>query len=1649
MRSVEDENILKDICDSNGINYNALHRNHNGIDSNVQVLEMFFSGLPRLITLQSFPNLIKLVIVNQNIERIEGLETCINLQELWITESKLTQIEGLNRCTHLQRLYLYANAIKTIERLDGLQRLEHLWLNENLITKIEGLSGAKHLKDLNLASNQIKFIGTSLAENTELQVLNLADNKISSFQDITILTALPKLRNIAFSDPVYGAKSPVASMANYHVHILYHLPHLEYIDGLHISTRQVAEQAEATVTKKKMWYHMKSKTLEREYDEFEIRLKQLRKKNEHVPEEHTRLLMKCLQHYKQELHVPETNHRARTATGDHNKREKFEKKIELLRQRLVIWQNILNSLNVQYDIAHFILLQQKAQLASRIQLELISGGNIRFEEGTVNDVWYNAAKDLLLSRFCSAIYNRYNITGIKIHRITRLFNRPKKLQFDHSLDFILDDEEDSAKTKSIQSKLEYLFYNTQPLRRDQNNHMHQFTTIESICEHGFPNIDIYKQLNHEEAVTFSNSLAVCDYPRIEQAGSHNRDKYRFGSVLLAKVYIGSSTTTQAKELPFPEYKADSSITPKNYPNYASLSRHVSFPERVVSKTEHCDCGAQQQQWFIFDPLHAYAEYIIEYEYLFSVANNTLSDQISRIKLGKMDETTVTTYVDEINHDNYILPSKDDELPPKINELTEESLLEITHEKTLSNIIELNLACCNLQSIKILSNLKNLRSLNLAFNDLVKLDDLCYFYSLESIDLSYNKLITLDGIKGLTKLTYFIATNNFLKKSLEEILILKRYCPNILNLDLRGNPFDKLESYRARTLALLPSLVAIDGTNVTPDEREQAEQCQPDQSCSLDNLILHSRTYPHRPRDLRSYFIAKYYDIYTNDPLGVHQPKIDDTYWMSKVTSLCLNNIYLTHLPDLSNMLCLRWASFDNNCLIKIQGLEGLVKLEELSIENNFLTALDGIENLSNLSRLNVSRNDITDINGHIINSLIKLSYLAIDHNRLHSLAKLSGCLTLIELYAGNNLIKNIRDIFHLKTLSNLLILDLWGNPICHEADKYRLFIIYHLKTLRAFDGFAVEIQESGEAREAFGGKLTPDFIVEKLGHSDFSEIKNLELPQSSIRGVELNAQFPALKCINLEHNQLTNFSGLIHLPNLKVLCLNYNRVESILHRPTKPRLDHRGKPIIENVDNRIVLENLEVLHLAYNNISDLAALQLNKIPSLRSLFLQGNEITKVEGLEALRNLRELVLDKNKIRVITETSFFYQTNLVELHLEENRIRELAFFDRMIKLEKLFLGSNKIPETIEIERLNQLLCLNELSLINNPVSRKSSYRFFVMHKLPQIQILDEQLISEEERFRAEVYYAENSQQNVSSANLSEYFPGFLTTNQQPPQQSQLLQQQQQQQQPMRINQIAFNDGFGSSFLIDQIRHRQMQIRAAAANINNPNGKMNNAHLFNEINHERKKLGRKIFQIHLTLQFAAEKRCSNQDELIETYEKMILKLYKDDDWPKQEQLNKIFPYVSETIYLSGLNIRDEIFYKSFFISNFYRTNFVYIGISMYQHKNFSARCVLYGSANNFTSNHQRILRLLYILISCGIILLSLIICSIINDRRQAKLKQEIMDDKHTIVPKKSVTVFIDRDRKSSSKRGDINRMTMARLNSMTDNERSSAVHSFSQSS
>ena len=87
----------------------------------------------------------------------------------------------------------------------------------------------------------------------------------------------------------------------------------------------------------------------------------------------------------------------------------------------------------------------------------------------------------------------------------------------------------------------------------------------------------------------------------------------------------------------------------------------------------------------------------------------------------------------------------------------------------------------------------------------------------------------------------------------------------------------------------------------------------------------------------------------------------------------------------------------------------------------------------------------------------------------------------------------------------------------------------------------------------------------------------------------------------------------------------------------------------------------------------------------------GNEISKVEGLESLVDLMELVLDRNKIKQIGEYSFVSQRRLQELHVEENRLRSLANLQCLEALKRLYAGNNRI----QVVLLSRILCTVTLS------------------------------------------------------------------------------------------------------------------------------------------------------------------------------------------------------------------------------------------------------------------------------------------------------------------------------------------------------------------
>ncbi|KAL4237983.1 Leucine-rich repeat-containing protein 9 [Mactra antiquata] len=1236
----EEDEIMKEVCSNNGISFMKVI--NGGEDANrVDLLEVFFLGYPKMVGLNLFPNLRKLVIINQPLlQRIEGLQHIPKLNELWICECDIKRLEHFNHVKHLHKLYLYSNKIQVIENLENLTELEVLWLNHNQILNIENISKLSRLKQLNLAENRIEKIGHTLDSCHRLEELNLSGNKISSLRDLTNLMRLPSLQSLCLKDPLYSP-APVSLLCNYSTHVLYHLPSLCKLDTYDVTGKSMNEVAESTVMKKKMYYNMRIRTLFRNLAQVLSKMDNYQQQMLNFPHERLRALISSMKEIEQEDDHPQNdadNDRNNTRSPGEisgtelnlqklNSSTNYNTKLAAIKERVNKWEKKCAEIETFYTDTVTRFKETANTLMNRMVVELESGGNVRFEEGSPSDMWFTSCHDLVLSRFCAADFRDHGIVGIKVRRIVRLHNRTLRARFDEKLMSIVDDAEGeyyiSNRNVSYKKLLEYLFWMWDPSLPGGSNEP------ERILEEGFMDAENY---------------------------------------LVSALNMDNSS---------------------------------------------CECSARQCEWYIFDNELVLPEYIVEFEYVTKLRPKSPFAQFNEVLLDNKDSICPSPHCQEEDKmvDSDVLNMEPQVKPrPRLIALTEELILKITGHEELEHITVLNLHGNGLCKLKPLQPLKSLKRLIVSFNELTKLDDLSHM-GLEQIDASFNKISTLEGVKP--------------------------------------------DNLRLRIIGRLKSLTVLDRTNVTEGESSAALRVAAGSRISQVSLLTHSRTDHHRPRSLSLFSTAQ---ILINT--SRHKPEKvgdSDTHWYSKITALNLDNQHLTKISNIERLEHLRYASFNNNDITKIEGLDSCHKLEELSIEDNCICKLEGVNKLTNLRRLSLGQNFIESIDNCGLEYLERLHFLTLDNNKLTTIVGLQNVPSLVELYIGNNLITNIRDVFHLKGLVNLVILDMYGNPVASDNENYRMFVIYHLKTLKALDGTAIEAVEGNNAKDMFGGRLTPDFVAEKLGHSNFLEVREMDLPSSGIRIVDLGSGdvFLNLRSVNLEHNNLTSFSGLVNLPNLRVLCLNHNRIECVMPKqkqPNKQKMVHNnssnslrnGADLYNNDSNLTpVLENLEVLHLGYNCIKDMAALQLSRLTGLKALFLQGNEIQKVEGLENLHDLRELVLDRNKIKNLNEGSFINQWNLQELHMEENRLRELTYFNCLENLQRLYLGSNRVQEVGELENLDNLQSLIEISIVNNPAARRHLHRPLLVYRLKSLMVIDGIPVTEEERAKAELYFMDQQE------------------------------------------------------------------------------------------------------------------------------------------------------------------------------------------------------------------------------------------------------------------------------------------------------------------
>ncbi|TFF98442.1 MAG: leucine-rich repeat domain-containing protein [Promethearchaeota archaeon] len=219
-----------------------------------------------------------------------------------------------------------------------------------------------------------------------------------------------------------------------------------------------------------------------------------------------------------------------------------------------------------------------------------------------------------------------------------------------------------------------------------------------------------------------------------------------------------------------------------------------------------------------------------------------------------------------------------------------------------------------------------------------------------------------------------------------------------------------------------------------------------------------------------------------------------------------------------------------------------------------------------------------------------------------------------------------------------------------------------------------------------GGLSIEDLEQDLNIQGDVSKIPRIHLNGNifkSFDGIEI---FESLETIHADNNIVKDVSALENLKNLSVLNLKSGKLTKI------PNLGFLSNTLeclyldrnnIRKIDNLNQLAKLQKLTLRSNNISEIENLEKNS--ELWFIDLGNNQISEIKNLGTLKNLKILKLDRNRISSVKGIEKLL--NLKELYLQYN---EISRFPINIKnfpyLEQVTLKKNPLIKS-DLESVEQ--------------------------------------------------------------------------------------------------------------------------------------------------------------------------------------------------------------------------------------------------------------------------------------------------------------------------------------------------------------------------
>ncbi|XP_050782618.1 centriolin isoform X5 [Gopherus flavomarginatus] len=244
-----------------------------------------------------------------------------------------------------------------------------------------------------------------------------------------------------------------------------------------------------------------------------------------------------------------------------------------------------------------------------------------------------------------------------------------------------------------------------------------------------------------------------------------------------------------------------------------------------------------------------------------------------------------------------------------------------------------------------------------------------------------------------------------------------------------------------------------------------------------------------------------------------------------------------YIENLEKCSKLEVLNLSNNQIEKIEKLDKQLKLHELNLSYNKIRKVEGLEHMQNLQKLNLAGNEIEHIPVWVGKKLRSLRILNLRQNKISSL----------------------HDTAKLKPLKDLTSLFLADNPVVN-LPHYRLYTIFHLRSLENLDGQPVTNHDRQEALERFNleeiEKLEKDLektikemedlktkqfeVLEQLQHQD--EV-NRSLKQKTLQQKQIYKELERdLDTKNELSYILLSIGALLHaLPQLKQKTMELTR----------------------------------------------------------------------------------------------------------------------------------------------------------------------------------------------------------------------------------------------------------------------------------------------------------------------------------------------------------------------------------------------------------------------------------------------------------------------------------------------------------------------------